>query len=175
MPRPRRLAEEAGVRINQPHPPPPQLHLAAHLTSGFAGIGEACVDDRGPGQVRRGRTGVPPGTHRPRVDPRRPAPRYPQARPQIGVCFRNITAPVLMTSRTARHRTLVSKRLASSLVCPALVRAQRPGCWRMRDGRVVQLLVNVDENGVVLNLACVNRDRAAGKHTDGLAGGQVVA
>jgi hypothetical protein len=44
----------------------------------------------------------------------------------------------------------------------------------MGDGRVVQLLVNVDENGVVFNPACVNGDGAAGKHTDGLAGGQVV-
>jgi hypothetical protein len=44
-----------------------------------------------------------------------------------------------------------------------------------RDGCLVELLVNVDENGVVFDLACVNRDGAAGKHTDGLAGGQVVA
>src|ERR1700736_4270097 len=57
----------------------------------------------------------------------------------------------------------------------ALARAQRPGCWGTRDGRIVQLLVDVYENGVVFNLACVNRDGAAGKHTDGLAGGQVVA
>jgi hypothetical protein len=61
------------------------------------------------------------------------------------------------------------------LACPALARAQRPGCWRIRDGCVVELLVNVDENGVVFDLACVNRDGATGKHADGLAGGQVVA
>ena len=35
--------------------------------------------------------------------------------------------------------------------------------------------VDVDENGVVFDLACVNRDGAAGKYADGLAGGQVVA
>jgi hypothetical protein len=44
-----------------------------------------------------------------------------------------------------------------------------------RDGCIVELLVNVDENGVVFDLARVNRDRAAGKHTNGLSGGQVVA
>jgi hypothetical protein len=44
-----------------------------------------------------------------------------------------------------------------------------------RDGCVVQLLVDVDENGVVFDLAGVNRDGAAGKHADGLAGGQVIA
>src|SRR4029077_19387760 len=65
--------------------------------------------------------------------------------------------------------------LSSSLVCPALPGAQRPGCWRTGEGCVVELLVNVDEDGVVFDLACVNRDGAAGKHADGLAGGQVVA
>src|SRR5215469_2738995 len=65
--------------------------------------------------------------------------------------------------------------LSSSLAGPGLARAQRPGCWRTRDGCLVQLLVNVDENGVVFDLACVNRDGAAGKHADGLARGQVVA
>ena len=64
---------------------------------------------------------------------------------------------------------------SSSLACPALARAQRPGCWRTRDGCVVQLLVNVDENGVLFDLAGVNRDGATGKHADSLAGGQVVA
>jgi hypothetical protein len=44
-----------------------------------------------------------------------------------------------------------------------------------RDGRVVELLVNVNENGVVLDFACVNRDGTAGKHANRLAGGQVVA
>ena len=44
-----------------------------------------------------------------------------------------------------------------------------------RDGCVVELLVDVDQDGVVFDLACVNRDGAAGKHADGLAGGQVVA
>jgi len=58
---------------------------------------------------------------------------------------------------------------------PASAQAQRPGCRRTRDGCVVQLLVNVDENGAVFDLACVNRDGAAGEHADGLAGGQVVA
>ena len=58
---------------------------------------------------------------------------------------------------------------------PALARAQRPGCRGTRERCVVQLLVNIDENGAVFNLACVNRDGAAGKYTDGLAGGQVVA
>jgi hypothetical protein len=43
------------------------------------------------------------------------------------------------------------------------------------DGCVVELLVNVNENGVVLDFACVNRDGTAGKHADGFAGGQVVA
>src|SRR4029077_18894796 len=57
----------------------------------------------------------------------------------------------------------------------ASARAQRPGCRRTRDGRVVQLLVDVDENRVVFDLAGVHRDGAAGKHADGLAGGQVVA
>jgi hypothetical protein len=65
--------------------------------------------------------------------------------------------------------------LSSFLARPALARAQRPGCWRTRDGCVVQLLVNVDENGVVFDLAGVNRDGATGKHTDSLPGGQVVA
>src|SRR5690348_10188810 len=64
---------------------------------------------------------------------------------------------------------------SSSLACPALARAQRPGCWRTRDGCVVQLLVNIDENGVVFDLAGVNRDGATGKHTNSLPGGQVVA
>src|SRR5260370_21046439 len=64
---------------------------------------------------------------------------------------------------------------SSSLACPALAQAQRPGCWRTRDGCVVELLVNVDPDGIVFDLACVNRDGAAGIHTDGLAGGQVVA
>ena len=58
---------------------------------------------------------------------------------------------------------------------PRLARAQRPGCGRTRQGCVVQLLVDVNENGVVFDLACVNRDGAAGEHTDGLARGQVVA
>jgi len=62
-----------------------------------------------------------------------------------------------------------------ALAGPALAGAPRPGCWGWRDGRVVQLLVNVDENGVFFDLACVNRDGTAGKHADGLAGGQVVA
>src|SRR6185437_2850732 len=65
--------------------------------------------------------------------------------------------------------------LSSSLTCPALPGARRPGCWRTGDGCVVELLVNVDEDGVVFDLAGVNRDGAAGKHADGLAGGQVVA
>jgi len=64
---------------------------------------------------------------------------------------------------------------SSSLACPASAGAPRPGCWRQRNRRVVQLLVNVDENGVVLDPACVNRDGPAGKHADGLPGGQVVA
>src|SRR5262249_34981027 len=64
---------------------------------------------------------------------------------------------------------------SSSSACPPLTRTQRPGCWRTRDGCVVQLLVNVDENGVVFDLAGVNRDGAAGEHADSLAGGQVVA
>jgi hypothetical protein len=46
---------------------------------------------------------------------------------------------------------------------------------RTRDGCVVDLLVDVDPNGVVFDLARVNRRRAAGKRTDGRAGGQVVA
>ena len=56
-----------------------------------------------------------------------------------------------------------------------LTRAQRPGCRRPREGRVVQLLVNVDPDGIVFDLAGVNRDGAAGKRADGLSGGQVVA
>ena len=63
---------------------------------------------------------------------------------------------------------------ADRIVLAGLASAHRPGCRRTWEGRVVQLLVNVDENGVVFNLACVHRDRAAGKHADGLAGGQVV-
>ena len=66
-------------------------------------------------------------------------------------------------------------RPSSSPACPASARAQRPGCRRTREGCVVQLLVDVDENGVVFDLAGVNRDGAAGKHADSLAGGQVVA
>jgi hypothetical protein len=62
-----------------------------------------------------------------------------------------------------------------SLACPLLARAQRPGCWGTGEGCVVQLLVNVDEDGIVFDLACVNRDGAAGKWADGLASGQVVA
>ena len=70
-------------------------------------------------------------------------------------------------------RTIV---LAFGSVCShALAHAQRPGCWRTREGCVVQLLVDVDENGVVFDLACVNRDGAACKRTHGLAGGQVIA
>jgi hypothetical protein len=81
----------------------------------------------------------------------------------------------MLAQKTRTSPAGMSPRLASGPVLiaglPALARAQRPGCWRTRDGRVVQLLVNVYENGVVFNLACVNRDGAAGKHTDGLAGG----
>src|ERR1700745_3718724 len=61
------------------------------------------------------------------------------------------------------------------LARPALAHAQGPGCGRTRERCVVQLLVNVDENGVVFDLAGVNRDGATGKYTDRLAGGQVVA
>jgi hypothetical protein len=43
------------------------------------------------------------------------------------------------------------------------------------DGCVVELLVNVNEDGVVLDLARVNRDGTAGKYADSFAGGQVVA
>jgi hypothetical protein len=43
------------------------------------------------------------------------------------------------------------------------------------DGCVVELLVDVDEDGVVFDLARVHRDGTAGKHPHGLAGGQVVA
>ena len=64
---------------------------------------------------------------------------------------------------------------SSSLACPALAGAQRSGCWGAGVGCVVQLLVNVDQDGVVFDLACVNRDGAGGKRADGLAGGQVVA
>jgi len=61
-----------------------------------------------------------------------------------------------------------------------LARAQRPAVLASarqmtRDGCVVELLVNVDEDGVVFDLAGVNGDRPAGKHANGLAGGQVVA
>ena len=42
-------------------------------------------------------------------------------------------------------------------------------------GCIVHLLVNIDKNGVVFDLACVNRDGAAGKRANGLAGGQVIA
>ena len=56
----------------------------------------------------------------------------------------------------------------------ALAGAQRSGCRGTREGCVVQLLVNVNENGVVFDHACVNRDGAGGKRTDGLAGGQVI-
>jgi hypothetical protein len=72
-------------------------------------------------------------------------------------------------------RALAPMDPSSSLARPALVRAQRPRCGRTGEGCVVQLLINVDENGAVFNLACVNRDGAGGKRTDGLAGGQVVA
>src|SRR5215467_2797846 len=58
---------------------------------------------------------------------------------------------------------------------PASARAQRPGRWRAGDGCVVQLLVDVDENGVVFDLARVDRDGAGRERADGLAGGQVVA
>jgi hypothetical protein len=44
-----------------------------------------------------------------------------------------------------------------------------------RDGCVVQLLVDVDENGVVFDSARVYRDGAAGEGADRLAGGQVIA
>jgi hypothetical protein len=54
---------------------------------------------------------------------------------------------------------------------PVLISDER----RTRDGCVVELLVDVDPNGVVFDLARVNRRGAAGKRTDGLAGGQVVA
>jgi hypothetical protein len=40
---------------------------------------------------------------------------------------------------------------------------------------VVELLVYVDEDGVVFDLAGVHRDGAAGEDTYRLAGGQVVA
>ena len=57
----------------------------------------------------------------------------------------------------------------------ALARAQCPGGWRIGYRRVVQLLVDVDENGVVFDPAGVDRDRATGKHANRLARGQVVA
>src|SRR5690349_7361525 len=73
------------------------------------------------------------------------------------------------------RRTGSSRRWPSSPTCPASARAQRPGRWRAWDGCVVQLLVDVDEDRVVFDLASVNRDGAAGEHADRLAGGQVVA
>jgi hypothetical protein len=44
-----------------------------------------------------------------------------------------------------------------------------------REGRVVQLLVDIDENGVIFDSARVHRDGAAGEGADRLAGGQVIA
>src|SRR5262249_20835740 len=57
-------------------------------------------------------------------------------------------------------------KITSSLTCATsprarLARTQRPGCWRTRGGCVVQLLVDIDPDGVDFDLACVNRDGAA--------------
>jgi hypothetical protein len=64
----------------------------------------------------------------------------------------------------------------AGLASPGKNGDDRASAERMaRDGRVVELLVNVNENRVVLDFACVHRDGTAGKHADRLAGGQVVA
>jgi hypothetical protein len=84
----------------------------------------------------------------------------------------------VVASPDGQHRD-PAVRLAAMSDTGVNARSQRsspcPECWRVGDGRVVELLVNVHENGVVFDLARVNRDGAAGEHADGLAGGQVVA
>ena len=77
--------------------------------------------------------------------------------------------------QSGRRLTLLSQGRFGPARGLGLARAHRPGCRRTRQGCVVELLVDVDEDGVVFDLAGVNRDGAAGKHADGLAGRQVIA
>ena len=107
-------------------------------------------------------------------------------------CPRRVSAPAYYLGRPAalwlaalaprsapRTSPPASCASTSAVLSPisvlVLARAHRPGCRRTREGCVVELLVDVDQDGVVFDLAGVNRNGAAGKHADGLAGSQVVA
>jgi hypothetical protein len=94
----------------------------------------------------------------------------------------SLAGPLTAHATLATRLTLACGHLvAAGIIIPAAtrrlasVRSARAGGRVARDSSVVQLLVDVDEDGVVLDPARVDRDGAAGEGPDGLAGGQVVA